>query len=292
MKEVRVRAPVRIDLAGGWTDCAPFTHDHGGEVVNLAIDKYITAVFQIDDENKISVEYNSEIANSSGLGTSAAMNVAFLSAINGEGRSSEELAELAYQFEALLGNRGGRQDQWAAALGGVQHLMFAGDMVEVLPFEAMPSAKRWLQRQLVLAYTGISHVSGDIHQGVWDRYDAGEEVVIESLLRIRKAARKLADGLQKDRRDEVVFAMREVNDAIENMAPELNEPYHPVVDPLVASREVLAWKGMGAAGGGCIGMFANVGKVDAVKQACIDAGWQVLEWQIDEEGMQRTVTES
>lgn len=292
MKEVRVRAPVRIDLAGGWTDCAPFTHDHGGEVVNVAINKYITASFCVNDENKISVEYNSEIANSSGLGTSAAMNVAFLSAINGDGKSPVDVAELAYQFEALLGNRGGRQDQWIAALGGVQHLMFAGDVVEVLPFEAMPSAKRWLQRQLVLAYTGISHVSGDIHQGVWERYDSGEEVVVESLLQIRKAARQLAGGLQKDRRDEVVFAMRKVTDAIENMAPELNEPYHSVVDPLMASRDILAWKGMGAAGGGCIGMFANVGKVDVVKQACIDAGWQILEWEIDEEGMQRTVTES
>lgn len=292
MKEVRVKAPVRIDLAGGWTDCAPFSHDHGGEVVNVAINQYIKASFKIDDDDLISVHYESEVPGSSGLGTSAAMNVAFLSAISGEGRSPSEIAELAYQFEALLGNRGGRQDQWAAAGGGIQHLMFAGESVEILPFEPLPSAKRWLQRQMILAYTGISHVSGDIHQGVWDRYDAGDEVVMESLMVIRKAARQLADGLQKDRRDEVIFAMRSVTEAIENMAPELNAPYRGVVDALMESRDILAWKGMGAAGGGCIGMFANIGTEDEVKRVCEEAGWSIIDWQIDEEGLVRETTEN
>ena len=37
MKRVDARAPVRLDLAGGWTDVPPYTHDMGGEVVNVAI---------------------------------------------------------------------------------------------------------------------------------------------------------------------------------------------------------------------------------------------------------------
>ncbi|MEO2120359.1 MAG: hypothetical protein ABGX44_00950, partial [Candidatus Poseidoniia archaeon] len=92
-REIRTKAPVRIDLAGGWTDCAPFTTDYGGEVVNVAINHYITASYQVDDENKIKVSYQSEVPNSSGLGTSAAMNVAFLSAISGEDKEKAEIAE-------------------------------------------------------------------------------------------------------------------------------------------------------------------------------------------------------
>ena len=282
---------MRIDLAGGWTDCAPYTHDNGGEVVNIAINRYIEARFKVDDENRVSVSYHSEVPISSGLGTSAAMNVAFLSAINGDDKSPSEIAELAYQFEVLLGNRGGRQDQWAAANGGIQHLMFMGEAVECLPFEAEASAKRWLQRQLVLAYTGISHVSGEIHEAVWKRYEQGDEAVTGALLKIRKAARKVAEGLQRDRRDEVIIAIREVTEAIEQMAPELNAPYRAVLDPLLAKRSALAWKGMGAAGGGCVGIFAMVGKVEEVKSACEDAGWQVIDWQIDEAGLQREVIE-
>ena len=32
------RAPVRLDLAGGWTDTPPYTLREGGRVVNLAVD--------------------------------------------------------------------------------------------------------------------------------------------------------------------------------------------------------------------------------------------------------------
>ena len=35
---VWARSPVRLDLAGGWTDTPPFCLEHGGQVVNLAID--------------------------------------------------------------------------------------------------------------------------------------------------------------------------------------------------------------------------------------------------------------
>ncbi len=35
---VWARAPVRLDVAGGWTDTPPYTLRHGGRVVNLAVD--------------------------------------------------------------------------------------------------------------------------------------------------------------------------------------------------------------------------------------------------------------
>ncbi len=35
--EVRVSSPVRIDLAGGWSDTPPICHEQGGSVVNMAI---------------------------------------------------------------------------------------------------------------------------------------------------------------------------------------------------------------------------------------------------------------
>ena len=34
------RSPVRIDVAGGWTDTPPYSLYSGGSVVNLAIDVY------------------------------------------------------------------------------------------------------------------------------------------------------------------------------------------------------------------------------------------------------------
>ena len=37
---IRSRAPVRIDLAGGWTDVSPFAEREGGAVVNVAIGRH------------------------------------------------------------------------------------------------------------------------------------------------------------------------------------------------------------------------------------------------------------
>ena len=43
MTSFHARAPVRLDLAGGWTDVAPFSTDEGGAVVNAAIDLHVSA---------------------------------------------------------------------------------------------------------------------------------------------------------------------------------------------------------------------------------------------------------
>lgn len=287
-KEITVRVPVRVDLAGGWTDCAPFTNDKGGEVVNFAIDKYIEASMKIDDEGRLSVAYSSDCPVSSGLGTSAAMNVALISAIAGEGRSDVEIAELAYRFEELLGNRGGRQDQWAAAGGGFQHLMFYGDNVEKLPFEPAPSALRWLKKHLILAYTNVTHSSGELHQGIWQRYADGDEDVHSALMTLREMARKVAGALNSDRRNDLIDAIRQVTAAVEKMSPELNAPYREVVDPLCESRSILAWKGMGAAAGGTIGMIANHAAHDEITAACEAAGWTIIQWDYDNEGLTRS----
>ena len=290
-RRITVRAPVRIDLAGGWTDVPPYPERMGGEVVNFAIDQYITAEFLVDDDDRVSVSYSSGVANSSGLGTSAALNVAFLAAISGEGRSPAEIAELAYRFEALLGNRGGRQDQWAAALGGFQHLFFIGTSVEHLPLDPPTSVQRWLHRQLVVANTGRSRLSGSLIQSVFDRFDAGEVTVMQGLGLLRQAARDMSTALQQDQRHDIISALHMVGEGVELLSPELHAPYREVVAPLVAAGDVLAWKGCGAGGGGHVALLAGHGRIDAVRAASEAAGWPVLDWDYDTEGVVRIVEE-
>ena len=71
------RAPLRVDLAGGWTDLAPYTHDHGGEVVNFTIDKWVTATPDVDGD----IDFQFDVPAGSGLGTSGALNVAKIAAL-------------------------------------------------------------------------------------------------------------------------------------------------------------------------------------------------------------------
>ena len=83
MKRIDARAPVRLDLAGGWTDVPPYTHDMGGEVVNVAINIHAHASLEIDDDGKLSVNYRCDAPVGSGLGTTGAINVALMAAIHG-----------------------------------------------------------------------------------------------------------------------------------------------------------------------------------------------------------------
>src|SRR5207248_9355084 len=36
--QILATAPVRLDLAGGWSDTPPYCFEHGGHVINVAID--------------------------------------------------------------------------------------------------------------------------------------------------------------------------------------------------------------------------------------------------------------
>ncbi|RJV01126.1 MAG: hypothetical protein DWC06_04155 [Candidatus Poseidoniales archaeon] len=262
------KAPVRIDLAGGWSDAPPFCEQVGGDVVNIAINQYAHADLQVDEVGKLSVSYSCDVPVGSGLGTTGAINVALMSVIKG----AENSEELAYQFERLLGNHGGRQDQWAARYGGIQHLKFIGKDVERVHLVPPPSFNRWIEKHLILADTGIRHTSGDLHSDVWSRY----EEVLPHLMDIRQSGRDMASAVQRDDRFNVCEAMKAYTEAVGKLDSSLNEPY------LILNEmpEVLAWKGMGAAAGGFVGIISR--NPDVTRE---NIPWEVLDWQIDFDGL-------
>mgnify|MGYP001251659803 FL=1 len=284
-KRIEVRVPVRVDLAGGWTDVQPYTSDYGGEVVNFTIDKYIKCSMEKDDEGKKKVEYTSDVPTGSGLGTSGAMNVGLIATIAGEGKTPEDIAELAFRFEELLENKGGRQDQWASAKGGFNHLLFIGDEVEPLPFEPMRSAKNWLLKHFIILYSGIEHNSGKLHKEVWGRYRNGDEEVLNGLHLIRKAARTMANGLQQDRREMVVESLREVCKGVDMIDLRIHEPFNSVIQPLIESKKVIAWKALGAGGGGSVGLLCAPNSKELVIESAKKEGWMNIEWGYDDLGI-------
>ena len=70
-------APLRVDLAGGWTDVPPYPTDFGGEVVNFAINRRVR-VRKREEVKDSDLEFDFPVPRGSGLGTSSAMNVCLL----------------------------------------------------------------------------------------------------------------------------------------------------------------------------------------------------------------------
>jgi D-glycero-alpha-D-manno-heptose-7-phosphate kinase len=285
MKSTKAFAPTRIDLAGGWTDVPVFAEKYGGEVVNFAINIRAEANVGTNDEGMLIANYRSGTRLGAGLGTTGAVNVALLAAIDGGKSEPLEIAEKAYNFEMQLGNIGGRQDQWAAALGGFNHLLFIGDRVEQLPLEPLQSCRNWLSKHLILVDSGIEHVSGEMHKQVWERFKQGDSNIEEGLLMLRNAAKTMAEGLNRDRRNDVVASLKQVCEGVDLIDKKIHAPFKPVIEPLIDAKHVMAWKAVGAGGGGCALILVRPSAQDVVKNTCRDSGWNVIEWEFDDVGL-------
>jgi D-glycero-alpha-D-manno-heptose-7-phosphate kinase len=286
-REISVRCPVRIDLAGGWSDVPAYCDIKSGEVVNVAINHYVTAKKVIDQNRRLTVQYSTEMPIGSGLGTSGAMNVALLAAIAGEGRELGEIAELAFQFESLLGNTGGRQDQWASTFGGINHLTFRGDKVEIKRLDPSIEFCTWLQTHLLLFDTSIQHVSGEIHDAIWQQFHNHNEQVIQGLDMIRDAGLSMASAIHDEDISQVINSMRMVMLGIDLIDEKLHDPFRDVLTPLEEIGSVLAWKAMGAGGGGIVGVLVEGGEhaKSSLIQATESVGWTQLQWEIEYSGI-------
>lgn len=291
------RAPVRVDFAGAWTDVNIFARGAGGAVVNATIDRYVEGRLEIlENENVmgvrpegIRVSYHCDLPAGSGLGTSAALNVCWLSLVQSQIHPTQEyrerIAELAYQLEEILGILGGKQDQYAAALGGFNYLTF-DDRVTVERLNVAPEMVEALERRLVLCYTGKSRLSGNIHENVWGAFRRGVPETVNALYYLRNCAIRMRTVIQEGNVEEfgeLIGQSWKHQKALD--ASVTNEQIETLFE-VAKEAGALHGKACGAGGGGCLLFFVQPGKQSAVSDALSIAGARVIPFRFEFEGLQ------
>jgi D-glycero-alpha-D-manno-heptose-7-phosphate kinase len=170
---------------------------------NSALEIPVTVLKELGCDGGVDIFLSSEIPPGSGLGCSASMCVNVLQAISCHMRlalAKGDLAARAFHVTAnLLGKPVGKQDEFAAAYGGLNFISFHHDGSTVVePIHLRPETMAALQRKLMLFFTGTTRDSWLIlkEQEVSSRDRQG--TVVESLHHIRELAYAMRKTLEAD----------------------------------------------------------------------------------------------
>ncbi len=195
------RTPFRVSFAGGGSDLADFYEKYDGCVLSTSINRYCyISIHPYFDENRTVLKYSeteivdnlseirhrifncilnerqvhgveisstADIPSGTGLGSSSTFTVGVLNALNcyqGKYMSKGKIAEKACEIEIQkLGSPIGKQDQYAAAFGGLNYIKFHRDgEVSVTPVMIQPDKLKELQNNLVMFYTGDTRSANSI----------------------------------------------------------------------------------------------------------------------------------
>lgn len=119
------------------------------------------------DVSGLDISSMADVPAGTGLGSSSAFTVSLLNVLHAykhEAVSAEYLASTACDIEInRLGDPIGKQDQYAAAYGGLNFIRFQQDgKVDVEKVVMDAEAKTQLEKNLLLVYTGTKHSASDI----------------------------------------------------------------------------------------------------------------------------------
>jgi len=236
---------------------------------------------------QVQVTVEAEFPLGAGLGGSSAAGVAVLGALaawRGEEITASCLAEDSRRLEVEdLGIAGGRQDHYAAAMGGALGLWFGADEVTARRIALPDELVEALNTRCIVAYTGQSRISSTTITAVMDAYRAREPRVLGALDRLRDLAAQMVTALEGADLDALGRLVGEHWVHQRTLHPAIPTP---LIDTMIADATAagaLGAKALGASGGGCVVAIAASGREEEVGRAMARHA-QVLPVRVAREG--------
>jgi D-glycero-alpha-D-manno-heptose-7-phosphate kinase len=253
--------------------------DSGGLVLDGRLDLHKAALRMFPVTGRYTLTTSADAPPGSGLGSSGALDVALiavLAAARQERLEARETAEHAWHLEAVEAQiPGGKQDQFAAALGGFHRLTFRDPDVGVEPVTLDPAFSAALERQTVLCYTGRSRVSGETIARVMSAYERGDGTVTGALRAMKDVAEAMVEALRTADLGRVGTLLQENWRRQQALDPGMRTLEMARLEHAMSGTGVLGGKAAGAGAGGTM-FFLTRDDPGPAAQAARDAGSTLL----------------
>ena len=316
------RSPLRITLGGGGTDLPSYYREHGGFLIAAAIDKYVYVTVMRPFVEGIFLKYSrlehveridqvqhpiireamqilgfktpqleittlADIPSGTGLGSSGSFSTALLKALYAHRRRilhPDELAELACEIEInRLGEPVGKQDQYAAAYGGVTCFQFnADDSVDARPLKLGTHELFALEDSLLLFFTGFSRTAGSILQDQKQRTERSDAAMLENLHYVKELGRRSLQALETGKMALFGDLLHEHWEHKKRRSSGMSNPQIDEWYELGRANGALGGKLVGAGGGGFLLFYSEDHR--RLRAAMAAAGLEEVRFRFDFEG--------
>lgn len=230
----------------------------------------------------------SQIPPETGLGSSSTVAVAIIKALvaaQGLTLARQELAELACTIEIeKLGQPIGKQDQYAAACGGLNVITFTRDGVMVEPLRVSHEVWHRLQENLLLFFVGSARDAADILSQQQRASQHGDPRVIQALHRVKEMAAQVRECLEGGDLQCFGRLLHENWEQKKRFARGISTPLIDRCYDSALEHGALGGKVAGAGGGGFLMLYCEPEHRPAVTQALQAQGLKRMDFRFETTG--------
>jgi D-glycero-alpha-D-manno-heptose-7-phosphate kinase len=232
-----------------WHDIANMSIQGSELEIPLAVLKEVGTTVSVD------LFLASEIPPGTGLGSSASVCVNILKTLTNylhRPMSKHQLAEQSFHIARnVLGKHVGKQDEYAAAFGGLNYISFHEDgTTDLESLDLDPTILREFQSNLMLFFTGSAHHSWTILQEQESSTRAQTHSTLEALHEVKAVALRMREALKGGELHRFGELLDESWQAKRNISSKISTARIDQLYALAREHGAIGGKITGAGGGG------------------------------------------